>query len=46
MDKAVKAIGKAIYDNAVELAHDAVDETRMGNYDSKIAKCRNKSKSV
>ena len=41
MDKAVKAL----YDNAVELAHDAVDETRMGNYDSKIAKCRNKSKS-
>lgn len=46
VDKAVKAIGKAIYDNAVELAHMAVDETRMGNYDSKIAKCRNKSKSV
>ena len=46
VDKAVKAIGKAIYDNAIELAHMAVDETHMGNYDSKIAKCRNKSKSV
>ena len=46
VDRAVKAIGKAIYDNAVELAHMAVDETRMGNYDSKIGKCRNKSKSV
>ena len=46
VNKAVKAIGKAIYDNAIELAHMAVDETRMGNYDSKIAKCRNKSKSV
>lgn len=46
VDKAVKAIGKAIYDNAVELAHMAVDETRMGNYESKISKCRNKSKSV
>ena len=46
VDQAVRAIGKAIYDNAVELAHDAVDETHMGDYDSKIAKCRNKSKSV
>lgn len=46
VDAACKAIGKAVYDNAIELAHMAVDETRMGNYDSKIAKCRNKSKSV
>ena len=46
VDQAVKAIGKVIYDNAVELAHMAVDETRMGNYESKIGKCRNKSKSV
>jgi succinate-semialdehyde dehydrogenase len=46
VDQAVKAIGKAIYDNAELLAHMAVDETRMGNYESKIGKCRNKSKSV
>ncbi|MCI8423966.1 MAG: aldehyde dehydrogenase family protein [Lawsonibacter sp.] len=46
VDQAVKAIGKAVYDNAEELARMAVDETGMGRYDSKIAKCRNKSKSV
>jgi succinate-semialdehyde dehydrogenase len=46
VDKAVRAIGKAIYDNAEELAHMAVDETGMGNYASKIAKCKGKSKSV
>lgn len=46
VDRAVKALGKTIYDNAVELAHMAVDETGMGNYESKISKCRNKSKSV
>lgn len=46
VDKAVRAIGKAVYDNAEMLARMAVDETRMGNYDSKVAKCRNKSKSV
>lgn len=46
VDRAVKAIGKAVYDHAEELAHLAVDETRMGRYDSKIAKCRNKAKSV
>lgn len=46
VDRAVRAIGKAVYDHAEELARLAVDETRMGKYDSKIAKCRNKSKSV
>ena len=46
VDAAVKAIGKAVYDNAEELAHMAVEETRMGRYDSKIAKCKNKSKST
>ena len=46
VDAAVKAIGKAVYDNAEELAHMAVEETRMGWYDSKIAKCKNKSKST
>ena len=46
VDAAAKAIGKAIYDHAEELAKMAVEETRMGRVDSKIAKCRNKSKST
>ena len=32
VDKAVKAIGKAVYDHAEELARMAVDETAMGKY--------------
>ena len=43
VDAACRAVCKAVYDNADMLAHMAVDETRMGRYDSKIAKCRNKS---
>ena len=46
VDAAAKAIGKAIYDHAEELAKMAVGETRMGRVDSKIAKCKNKSKST
>ena len=46
VDAACRAVCKAVYDNADMLAHMAVDETRMGRYDSKIAKCRNKSKTV
>ena len=46
VDKAVRTVGKAVYDNAELLAHMAVDETKMGNYADKIAKCVNKSKSV
>lgn len=46
VDAAAKAIGKAIYDHAEELAKMAVEETRMGRVDSKIAKCKNKSKST
>ena len=46
VDRAVRAIGKAVYDHAEELAHLAVDETRMGRYDSKTAKCENKAKST
>ena len=45
-DQAAKAVGKAVYDNAELLANMAVEETRMGRVDSKIAKCKNKSKSV
>ena len=46
VDEAVRAIGKAVYDHAEELAALAVEETRMGKVDCKIAKCRNKSKST
>lgn len=45
-DKAAKAVGKAVYDNADLLAKMAVEETRMGKVESKIAKCKNKSKST
>ena len=46
VDAACRAICKAVYDNAEMLAAMAVEETRMGRLDSKIAKCRNKSKTV
>jgi succinate-semialdehyde dehydrogenase len=46
VDAAAKAIGKAVYDHAQELANMAVEETGMGHVESKIAKCRNKSKST
>ncbi len=46
VNQAVRAIGKVVYDNAEMLARMAVDETGMGNYESKIAKCKGKSKSV
>ena len=44
VDKAVRAIGKAIFDNAEPLARMAVDETRMGKYEDKIAKNAGKTK--
>ncbi len=44
VDAACRAIGKIVYDNAELLGPMAVDETGMGNYESKIAKCRGKSK--
>ncbi|MBC8577568.1 aldehyde dehydrogenase family protein [Yanshouia hominis] len=46
VDAACRSIGKVIYDNAELLAHMAVDETGMGNYTSKIAKCKGKSKTT
>lgn len=46
VDRAVRAIGKVIYDHAEELASMCVEETRMGRVDSKMAKCRNKAKST
>ena len=46
VDEAVRAIGKAIYDNAEELAKTAIDETGMGVYEDKIAKNKGKSKAT
>lgn len=46
VDAAVRAVGKSVYDHAEELALMAVEETGMGRVDSKIDKCRNKSKSI
>jgi len=44
VDKAVRAIGKAVYDNAVPLAELAVEETKMGNVEDKIKKNMGKPK--
>lgn len=46
VDKAVRVIGKAVYDNAELLARMAVDETKMGVYEDKIIKNKGKSKAV
>ncbi|MEH6549629.1 MAG: aldehyde dehydrogenase family protein [Pseudomonadales bacterium] len=46
VDEIVRAIGKIIYDNAEELARDAVDETRMGVYEDKVAKNKGKSRAI
>lgn len=42
----VKVIGKTVYDNAEELAKMAVEETRMGVYEDKVAKNKGKSKTI
>ncbi|MDR0519222.1 MAG: aldehyde dehydrogenase family protein [Clostridiales Family XIII bacterium] len=44
VDKAVRAIGKAVYDKAVPLAELAVEETGMGNVEDKIKKNQGKPK--
>jgi len=46
VDIAVRAIGKAIYDNGDMLARMAVDETKMGKYEDKIIKNTGKAKAV
>ncbi|MCF8068472.1 MAG: aldehyde dehydrogenase family protein [Desulfobacterales bacterium] len=46
VDALVRAIGKAIYDNGEELAKDAVDESRMGDYEDKILKNKGKAKAI
>jgi len=46
VDNIVRAIGKVVYDNAEELARDAVDETRMGKYEDKVLKNRGKARAI
>ncbi|MBF0199591.1 MAG: aldehyde dehydrogenase family protein, partial [Planctomycetes bacterium] len=46
VDAIVRAIGKVVFDNAEELARDAVDETRMGVFEDKIAKNKGKSLAI
>lgn len=46
VDAMTKAIAKAVYDHAEELARDAVDETKMGVYADKVAKNKNKAKLI
>lgn len=46
VDKAVRAIGKIIYDHGEELAKLAVEETRMGVYEDKILKNKGKAKAA
>ena len=45
-DAVVKATARVVFDNAEMLAKMAVEETQMGVYEDKVAKCRNKSKGV
>ena len=45
-DAIVKEIGKVVYDRAEELAKMTVDETQMGVYTDKVAKCHGKSKCI
>jgi succinate-semialdehyde dehydrogenase len=46
VDEIVRAIGKAVYDNAELLARMAVDETRMGVYEHKVSKNKGKAKMI
>ncbi|MDR0828262.1 MAG: aldehyde dehydrogenase family protein [Desulfovibrio sp.] len=46
VDALVKACARAVFDNAEELAKDAVAETRLGIYEHKVAKNRNKAKVI
>ena len=46
VDEAVRAIGKAVYDNAEKLSELAVKETGMGLYEDKIQKNQGKPKVV
>ena len=45
-DEVVRAIGKVVYDRAEELARMACEESGMGVYADKVAKCHGKSKCI
>lgn len=46
VDEIVRAIGKVVYDNAEELAKMAIEESKMGVYEDKVAKNYGKSKNI
>ncbi|MGL5439007.1 MAG: aldehyde dehydrogenase family protein [Filifactoraceae bacterium] len=46
VDEMVKIVTKTVYDNAEMLAKMAVEETKMGVYEDKVAKNKGKSKGV
>lgn len=46
VDQIVREIGKVVYDHAELLARMAVDETRMGVYEHKVAKNKGKAKTI
>ncbi len=46
IDKLVKACAKTVFDNGEELAKDAVEETKLGVVEHKIAKNKNKAKII
>lgn len=46
VDEIVRALGKVVYDRAEELAKMTVEETGMGVYNDKVAKCHGKSKCI
>jgi succinate-semialdehyde dehydrogenase len=46
VDSFAKACAKAVFDNAEKLARHAVEETKMGVYEDKVAKNKNKAKLI
>ncbi|WP_432405979.1 aldehyde dehydrogenase family protein [Wukongibacter sp. M2B1] len=46
VDAIVKEIGKVVYDNAIELARMAVEETGMGVFEDKVRKNQGKAKTI
>ncbi len=46
VDAAVRAVAKAVFDNAEKLARMAVDETRMGVYEDKVRKNQGKARVI
>ena len=46
VDQAVRAVGKAIYDEGEPLARMAIDETHMGSFEDKIMKNKGKAMAV